>query len=125
VKDHLKDIERAVKDVRKVNEKLEKLENLLKDIDLEEDGYMKKDLLRKREELIKEFNYVSKVEVNINKKYPHISVTLEKYLSKEEKEAFENFLKKKIRLLLKALNLEKKIQYEINRFKLLESENSD
>ena len=86
---------------------------------------MKKDLLRKREELIKEFNYVSKVEVNINKKYPHISVTLEKYLSKEEKEAFENFLKKKIRLLLKALNLEKKIQYEINRFKLLESEKSD
>ena len=124
VRTHIKDIERAAKNLHKLTEKLEKVEELLKNIDMESDEYKKRELMRKREDLIKEFNHASKTEANINKKYPSISTTIEKYLDKEEKEQFEQFLKNKIKLLLKVLNVEKKIQYEINRYKLIDSNKS-
>ena len=77
-------------------------------IDLEADGYKKKELMKKREDLIRDFNRASRRESNINKNYPSISKTIEKYLDKREKEDFELFLKNKIKLLLRVLNIEKK-----------------
>ena len=76
--------------------------------------------MKKREDLIRDFNQASRRESDINKNYPTISKTIEKYLDKKEKEEFELFLKNKIKLLLKVLNIEKKIQYEINRYKIID-----
>ena len=73
------------------------------------------------EDLIRDFNHASGRESNINKNYPSISKTIEKYLDKREKEEFELFLKNKIKLILQRLKFEKKIQYEINRYKIIDS----
>ena len=121
VRSHIKEIVKAASDLHKLTNKLEKLERLFYKIDLEADGYKKKELMKKREDLIRDFNHASRRETNINKKYPGISKTIEKYLDKPEKEEFELFLKNKIKLLLKVLNIEKKIQYEINRYKIIDS----
>ena len=121
VRSHIKEIVKAASDLHKLTGKLAKLEQLLTKIDLEADGYKKKELMKKREDLIRDFNRASRRESNINKNYPSISKTIEKYLDKQEKEEFELFLKNKIKLLLKVLNIEKKIQYEINRYKIIDS----
>jgi len=120
VKSHIKEIENAAKNLHRLTGKLEKLEKLMLKIDVEADGYKKRELMKKREDLIRDFNIASKREADINKKYPTISKTIEKYLDKKEKEEFEFFLKNKIKLLLKVLNIEKKIQYEINRYKIID-----
>ena len=121
VRSHIKEIVNAASDLHKLTGKLDKLERLMNKIDLESDGYKEKELMNKREDLIRDFNHASRRESNINKNYPSISKTIEKYLDKNEKEEFELFLKNKIKLLLKVLNIEKKIQYEINRFKIIDS----
>ena len=121
VRSHIKEIVKAASDLHKLSNKLEKLERLLNKIDLEADGYKKRELMQKREDLIRDFKHASRRESDINKNYPSISKTIEKYLDKNEKEEFELFLKNKIKLLLKVLNIEKKIQYEINRYKIIDS----
>ena len=76
------------------------------------------ELLTKRENLIKTLHKALKSEVQIKRNFPKISKILKKYLDKEEKETFELFLKKKIKFILELIDIEKKIQYEINRYKI-------
>merc|ERR1711874_873985 len=117
---HIKEIENAARNLHRLTEKLEKLEKLMKKIDVKANGYKKRKLMKNRENLIRDFNRASRRGSDINKNYPSISKTIEKYLDKKEKEEFEFFLKNKIKLLLKVLNIEKKIQYEINRYKIID-----
>ena len=99
--------------------KLETLETVLGSLAVTTDN--RKRVTGKREYLIRNLHRAALSDINMKKQLTDISSVLPKYLNPEEKDQFEKYMKNKIKLILKLLNTEKKIQYEINRFKILDS----
>ena len=120
VANHVKELEQAALLIRNVTDKLEDLESVLGSLSIKPNDIHKNELLGEREYLIKNLHKALKTEVNVKRNFSTISKILSKYLEKEEKLHFEQFLKKKIKLVLRLITTEKKIQYELNRFKILQ-----
>ena len=120
VANHVKELEQAALLIRNVTDKLEDLESVLGSLSIKPNDIHKNELLGEREHLIKNLHKALKTEVNVKRNFSTVSKILSKYLEKEEKLHFEQFLKKKIKLVLRLITTEKKIQYELNRFKILQ-----
>merc|ERR1719270_1499150 len=120
VENHVKELEQATLLIRNVTDKLEDLESVLGSLSIKPNDIHKNELLGEREHLIKNLHKALKTEVNVKRNFSTISKILSKYLETEENLHFEQFLKKKIKLVLRLITTEKKIQYELNRFKILQ-----
>ena len=119
VENHLRELEQAAVLIQNITDKLEKLEFVIGSLSVKPTDIHRTEVLGKREYLINNLHRALKTEVNVKRNFSTISQILSKYLDKEEKVHFEQFVKKKIKLVLKLIATEKKIQYEINRYKIL------
>ena len=120
VENHVRELEQAAVLIQNITDKLERLEFVLGSLSVKPNDIHRTEVLGKREYLINNLHRALKTEVNVKRNFSTISQILSKYLDKEEKLHFEQFAKKKIKLVLKLIATEKKIQYEINRYKILQ-----
>ena len=109
-------------DMNKLSRKLSKIDGLIENIGVDLRKYNEKDWMKRRETIINSFHDRDVIKKKYHNSYPFITADIEELLSKIEKEEYEQFLKKKISLLVNVINIEKKIQYEINRYKIIDSD---
>ena len=114
---HVEELERALQTLRALTKKLENLEFMLGSMSIKPDDIQTRGAIRKREYLIN--NLHRALNSGWRKKFSSVSAILRKYLDLTEVDNYEKYVKIKIKLILKLMDTEKKIQYEINRFHVL------
>ena len=81
------------------------------------DDIQTRGVIRKREYLIN--NLRRALNNGWKKKFSSVSSIMRKYFDLADVANYENYVKIKIKLILRLMDIEKKIQYEINRFNVV------
>ena len=119
VQNHVSELRNVAILIKNITDSLENLELKLGSLSIKPGDLDNKGLLLKRENLIKTLHRALKSEVSIKRNFYKISKILSKYFEQSEVQHFESYIKKKIKLILQLIDVEKKIQYELNRYKIL------
>ena len=107
--------------IRKLISNLDHLVFVIESLSIKPDLIEQQINLGKREQFLKSLPSILKTKYNFKKISNLILPRMESYLSSNENMKLQNHIKSKIRKILKLLETEKKVQYELNRFKLLQS----
>ena len=118
-KNHVEELDRAWRTLRAITKKLENLEFMLGSMSIKPDDIQTRGVIRKREYLIN--NLHRALNNGWKKKFLTVSSTMRKYLDLADVANYENYVKIKMKLILRLMDIEKKIQYEINRFNVVNS----
>ena len=118
-KNHVEELDRAWRTLRAITKKLENLEFMLGSMSIKPDDIQTRGVIRKREYLIN--NLHRALNNGWKKKFLTVSSTMRKYLDLADVANYENYVKIKMKLILRLMDIEKKIQYEINRFNVVKS----
>ena len=114
---HVEELDRARRTLRAITKKLENLEFMLGSMSIKPDDIQTRGVIRKREYLIN--NLRRALNNGWKKKFSSVSSTMRKYFDLADVANYENYVKIKIKLILRLMDIEKKIQYEINRFNVV------
>ena len=117
IKNHAEELDRAQRTLRAITKKLENLELMLGSMSIKPDDIQTRGVIRKREYLIN--NLHRALNNDWKKKFLSVSSLMRKYLDLADVANYENYVKTKIKLILRLMEIEKKIQYEINRFNVV------
>ena len=122
VSDSSLEVENAVGVIRNLLLNFDNLLSIIGSTSIKPDQLDRRVNDRKRDFLSKTFQRVLKSKQNLktilNKSLPIVSLHLEPY----ENEKLQSFIKNKMRKIIRLVEVEKKIQYELNRFKFLSTE---
>ena len=119
IKNHAEELDRAQRTLRAITKKLENLEFMLGSMSIKPDDIQTRGVIRRREYLINNLHRALNNEWK--KKFLSVSSMMRKYLDLADVANYENYVKTKIKLILRLMDIEKKIQYEINRFNVVRS----
>ena len=119
IKNHAEELDRAQRTLRAIKKKLENLEFMLGSMSIKPDDIQTRGVIRRREYLINNLHRALNNEWK--KKFLSVSSMMRKYLDLADVANYENYVKTKIKLILRLMDIEKKIQYEINRFNVVRS----
>ena len=118
-KSHVDELYGVQQKIRAITKQLENLEFMLGSMSIKPDDIHTKSVIRRREYLINSLRRA--LNNGWKKKFSSLSSKMRKYFDLADVANYEKYVKIKIKLILKLMGIEKKIQYEINRFNVLES----
>ena len=118
-KSHVEELDRAWQTLRALTKKLENLEFMLGSMSIKPESIRTRGVIGKREYLVHNLRWA--LNNGWKKKFLTVSSTMRKYLDLADVANYENYVKIKMKLILRLMDIEKKIQYEINRFNVVKS----
>lgn len=116
-KSHVEELDRAWQTLRALTKKLENLEFMLGSMSIKPESIRTRGVIGKREYLVHNLRWA--LNNGWKKKFSSVSSIMRKYFDLADVANYENYVKIKIKLILRLMDIEKKIQYEINRFNVV------